>query len=219
LARQLAERHGIEVECNTRTGLAAREVALFGQAEEAQLLVIGEHGEDWLGDTVLGGTALKLLKRAELPVLLVRRPARPEFSNILVASDFSDHALRAAELACQWFPHAQKLLVHAYLVAFESRIRLAGASPDDIERYRSNEASRAQQLLDEQVSKLDAGPEVGRLLSRGAPAAVLIAQAKRLAADLIVIGKHGGSSLDERLLGSVTQNVLYQADCNVLLIP
>jgi len=33
------------------------------------------------------------------PVLLARRPASADFSNILVATDFSDNAMRAAQLA------------------------------------------------------------------------------------------------------------------------
>jgi len=36
-------------------------------------------------------------------------------------------------------------------------------------------------------------------------------------ADLVAIGKHGGGALEEKLLGSVTQNVLYHAGCDVLL--
>jgi len=35
--------------------------------------------------------------------------------------------------------------------------------------------------------------------------------------DLVAIGKHGGGAFEEKLLGSVTQNVLYHAGCDVLL--
>ena len=154
-----------------------------------------------------------------LPVLLVRRPASAEFSKILMATDFSDNAKRAAQLSLSWFPHAQQQLVHAYFVAFEGRMRLAGASDNEIERYRVHEVSRADRKIQDQINVLEAKTTVGKLLIRGAPAPVLIAQAERLEADLIVIGKHGGTVLDEVLLGSVTQNVLYQVGCNVLLVP
>jgi nucleotide-binding universal stress UspA family protein len=46
---------------------------------------------------------------------------------------------------------------------------------------------------------------------------VLFDQARARGSDLIVIGKHSGRELDERLLGSVTQNILYHAECDVLL--
>lgn len=216
---ELAARHGIRVRGDTRTGRAASEIAAFGREQDAQLLVVGAHGEDWIGDTVVGGTALKVLKRAELPVLLIRRPASADFSNILVATDFSDNAMRAAQLSLRWFPQARRRLVHAWYVAFESRMRLAGASDEDIERYRGQEVYRAERKVQEQINALEADSAVGKLLIRGAPAPVLTAQAARLEADLMVIGKHGGTVLDEVLLGSVTQNVLYQVGCNVLLVP
>jgi nucleotide-binding universal stress UspA family protein len=218
-AVEIAQRHSIRVRGDTRTGRAASEINTFGREQDAQLIVVGEHGEDWIGDAVIGGTALKVLKRANLPVLLVRRPANAEFANIIVATDFSDNAERAAQLSIRWFPHAQHQLVHAYFVAFEGRMRLAGATDDDIERYREHEVLRAERKIQDQTNDLETESIVGKLLIRGAPAPVLLAQVERFEADLIVIGKHGGTELDEVLLGSVTQNVLYQAGCNVLLVP
>lgn len=189
--RELAVRHGVRVRGETRTGRAANEIAVFCHEQNAQLLVVGEHGEDWIGDTVIGGTALKVLKRTELPVLLARRPASADFSSVLVATDFSDNSTRAAQLSVAWFPKARQQLVHAYSVAFEGRMRLAGASGDDIERYRKDEFSRAELKMQEQIQALRANTAVGKLLVHGYPAAVVIREAERSAADLIVIGKHG----------------------------
>ena len=217
--REIEERHRVRTRGETRTGRAASEIAAFCREQGAQLLVVGEHGGDWIGDTMVGGTALKVLKRAELPVLLARRPASADFSNILVATDFSDNATRAAQLSVEWFPKARQQLVHAYSVAFEGRMRLAGASGEDIERYREEEFSRAEREMQKQMRDLGANSPIGKLLLHGYPAVVLLRQIGRTGADLLVIGKHGGTTLDERLLGSVTHNVLYQAACNVLLVP
>lgn len=54
---------------------------------------------------------------------------------------------------------------------------------------------------------------------RGHPASVLFELSERLAADLIVIGKHGSRVIEEHLLGSVTQNGHYYTSSNVLLVP
>lgn len=217
--RELAARHGIRARGETRTGSAAGAIAAFCREQSAQLLVVGEHGGDWIGDAVIGGTALKVLRSAELPVLLVRRPASADPAGILIATDFSESATRAAQLSMTWFPHVRQHLVHAYAVAFEGRMRLAGAADDDIERYRQGERSRAEQRLQAQMHTLSATPALGKVLMHGSPTAILIRQAQSANADLIVIGKHGGTALDERLLGSVTEEVLYLANCNVLLVP
>jgi nucleotide-binding universal stress UspA family protein len=218
--REIAERHGIQVRGDTRTGRAASEIATFGHEQDAQLLVVGEHGENWIGNMVLGGSALKVLKCAEMPVLLVRRPATVNFCKIIMATDFSDNAMRAAQLSLRWFPQARQQLVHAWYVAFEGRMRLAGASNEDIDRYHAEEVSRLERKMQDHLTDLQASESVGQLLVWGAPAPVIIEQAERWGADLIVVGKHGGSIWDERLLGSVTQNILYYgAVCNVLLVP
>lgn len=218
-ARELAARHGIRVRGETRTGPTATEIAAYCRAQNAQLLVVGEHGGDWIGDAVIGGTALKVLQCAELPVLLVRRPASTNPAGILIATDFLENATRAAQLSMAWFPDAHQQLVHAYTVSFEGRMRLAGAADEDIERYRQRERSHAEQRMHEQMRALGTIPAGGSMLAHGSPATVLIRQAERTNVDLIVIGKHGGTALAERLLGSVTEDVLYLASCNVLLVP
>ena len=52
----------------------------------------------------------------------------------------------------------------------------------------------------------------------GFPAATVLSAAAR-DVDLVVMGRHGGSGIEELLLGSVTRNVLYHAACDVLLVP
>ncbi len=218
-ARELSSRHDIDVRADTRTGRAAGTIAEFVREQQAQLLVVGEHAEDLIGDNVVGGTALKVLEKASVPVMLVRRPASADFSVVITATDFSDNARRAARWAVALFPESRHHLLHAYHVAFEGRMRMAGASNADIERYRDDELARAEARVAEQAAELDFPHAPGRLLVRGSPAAALFTRSEKLQADLIVIGKHGGSVLEARLLGSVTQNVLYHANCNVLLVP
>jgi len=53
----------------------------------------------------------------------------------------------------------------------------------------------------------------------GHAASVLLEETGLCDADLIVVGKYGASALDERLLGSVTLNVLHHSPCDVLLVP
>jgi len=219
-AQALTERGGgIKVQAQVRSGRASTEIAAFCRETQPQLIVIGEHGENWLSDIVLGGTALKVLKSAQLPVLLARRTVVSPWSRVLIATDFSENAGRVARIAMQWFPDAHLQLVHAYSVAFEGRMRLAGTMSHDITLYRQREADRAKQKRQEQVRAMQLGPRLGSLLVHGHPAAALPDQAQRLQADLIVIGKHGASALDQRLLGSVTHNLLYHAPCDVLVVP
>lgn len=212
--REVAARHAVRARGETRTGRAASEIAAFCREQDAQLLVVGEHGE-----AVLGGTAQRVLARADLPVLLVRRAVSAELSCILLATDFSDNATRAAQLSLDWFPDVRQRLLHACTVAFEGRMRMAGVSLEHIEGYRRDELARAEQRMEAQMHTLRSAAPVGKRIVQGYPTTVLLREIERSGAELLVIGKHGGTMLDERLLGSITQNLLYRADCNVLLVP
>lgn len=79
----------------------------------------------------------------------------------------------------------------------------------------------SQRKLDAFIADADyhAAGGVHGLVRHGYAPAVLLDEAMRSDADLLVIGKHGATALDERLLGSVTLNLLHHAPCDVLLVP
>ncbi len=218
LVADLASRHGIEAFAESATGSAADEIARLTRASGARLLVIGKQGENWIADAVLGETALKLVKGAEVPVLVARDKPRREMQHILVATDYSDSAVRAAKTVRGLFPQARLRLLNAFTVPFEGRMRLAGAGDDDIENYRRIERARAERGMQDFVARLDSGSNFTTTVTHGFPASAVL-EAAAVDVDLVVVGRHSGSTAGERLLGSVTRNVLYHAVCDVLLVP
>lgn len=221
LCDELRAEHGIAVRGELLTGRATAAISDFLHECEARLLVVGEHGENWLREAMLGGTALKLMESARLPVLLVRRPATREYGRVVVATDYSTTASRAARLVLDLLPGAQHYLLNAYSVQFEGRMRLAGATDEDIAGFRERERQRAEQGMAAFAIDCDyqAAGQWAPIVAHGYPATVVLEQAHALQADLLAVGKHSGGSVEARLLGSVTQNLLYHADCDVLLVP
>lgn len=53
----------------------------------------------------------------------------------------------------------------------------------------------------------------------GPPASAILACAKTLPADLIVMGTHGATGFEHLMLGSVTEKVLRRATCPVMTVP
>jgi len=64
----------------------------------------------------------------------------------------------------------------------------------------------------------EAGVECEELLVLGAPERTIIAAAEEVGADPIVLGSEGTSRLEHALIGSVTEEVLRNADRNVLVV-
>lgn len=57
------------------------------------------------------------------------------------------------------------------------------------------------------------------LLVQGATIETILKEAAKLAVDMIVVGSHGRGMMAQLLIGSVSQGVLQQAKCPVLVIP
>lgn len=53
----------------------------------------------------------------------------------------------------------------------------------------------------------------------GKPAPIILSEADRLKADLIIIGSHGPDTIDNRVLGSVSSKVLQLAKIPVFMVP
>lgn len=192
---------------------------LVEQAAQADLLVIGARGQHPVRDFAVGTTGERLLRKRRGPILVVRgRPVRP-YRRVLAPVDFSPHALQVLRHASAIAPGALVGLLHAFEVPFESKLRFAGVSEDEIHRLRVH--ARAQAA--DGVAKLLAGSGVGagrvhRRIEHGYAPRVIVDAARHDDADLIVIGKHGESIVEDLLLGSVTLHVLGQARCDVLVV-
>lgn len=140
---------------------------------------------------------------------------------ILIAVDgspFSDAALE--EVARRPWPLGSKMMV---LTAFEAPLV---AAPDiwtlPTEYFEQVERSvrlRAVSVMERAVAKLSAalGPDIevkGEVVT-GAAKRVILDEAEKWKADLIVLGSHGYPAWERLLLGSVSQAVVSHAKCSV----
>lgn len=222
LGEQIAQEFGVTVDSEVRFGRASQQLCEADAARQAGLLVVGEHGESWVCGVVLGGTALRTLEATRTPVLLVRGAEPEPYRDILIATDFSASAERGACLALECFPEAKHTLLHAWQLPFENSMRLGGASDVDIQDYRGRESANANARLAKSTRDCVQSAAYDRMERKslhGAPAEAVLEQARAAGNDLIVIGKHGGRFVNELILGSMTQNILYHAECDVLLSP
>lgn len=83
----------------------------------------------------------------------------------------------------------------------------------------AGEKAAANHLVTIQKRLQADGIEAETVQVTGAPVANLLEQAKRHAADYIVMGSHGHTALYDLLVGSTTHGVLLRAPCPVLIVP
>lgn len=209
---------GLSVSCAVRTGVPFVELIAHAREQEDDLILVGEVGDDSGRGPRLGGTAERVLRKAQVPVWIARGAMDQLPQTILAPTDFSEASLaalrQAITLAGQW--NARLVVVHviepiAQLYGWGAE--LAGSQVYGIEP----EALAPEWLALSERIPLPQLP-MEQLTVRGFAADTLVGVARERQADLIVIGTHGRSALPHALLGSVAEAVARRAPCSVLSV-
>lgn len=218
IAADIGSKTGLMGSTDIKIGRAQAEI--LSATESADLLVLGAHGRNFLHDLILGTTAEHLLNKCKRPMLVTKCSPRTGYQRVLVPVDFSPYSASALTMASRIAPNARMTIVHAFRVPFEGRLRIVGALEDDIRQYREEEQRAAEKKIWELIreSHVDADL-ISYAVEGGDPSPVILAKAKEFLSDLIVIGKHGQSWIEDLLLGSTTHHVLAHSECDVLVVP
>jgi nucleotide-binding universal stress UspA family protein len=217
-ARGITARRGLAITSEVLAGRPFIEIIRCARATEAELIVLGRHGKRRLRDAFVGTTAQRVVRMADVPVLVVRLPAAGPYRRPVLAIDLQDTSFRVAELALRVMDRSTKrcALVHAYHLPFEGFIFAGSASQPTA--YHREIRDQARSRLRAFVERLDQRACRWRPVVRhGDPRLVLADELVRRRADLVVLGSHGRSGLSHALLGSVAEWVIACAPCDVLI--
>jgi nucleotide-binding universal stress UspA family protein len=145
---------------------------------------------------------------------------------ILVAVDGSDHALAAAGVAADLAVRFGASLTVLHVMTH----RGTSMVPPGLEEYAHIEhifvtergvfEAAAQSIVEAATRRaLEEGtPKVEQIIEAGPPAETITDVAKRIHADMVVLGSRGLSDIQGLLLGSVSHKVGHLAHCTVLTV-
>lgn len=211
---------GLAVSAAVVEGDAYVEIIRYSRHLDAELIVVGRHSKRPSRElTLVGSTARKVLRKGDVPVLVVSLPATQRYERPLVATDLSDVSRRVLDLALQvGGPQVGEIaVVHAVHVPFENFVTPTAAGAQR-SRLRRDVEHRAHDALDGLLAMYrETGVRWDPVLGYGEARSVIINEAVRREADLIVLGTHGRTGLSHLLIGSVAEWVLENASCDVLV--
>ncbi len=145
----------------------------------------------------------------------------PHPVQVVVAYDFSPSSLEALGRAVEVAARAPQHVLHI-ISALDSHDRAMGTGP--LKGVTYDTADRIQKMILEEVTSAFAGrptaSEVQFFVHAriGKPATQILALATEVGADLIFIGSHGKTGLERVLLGSVSEQVVREAHCPVMVV-
>jgi nucleotide-binding universal stress UspA family protein len=140
---------------------------------------------------------------------------RKLFKKILLATDGSEHSLRAADKAIELAKCNPSSVIEVVYVVDEDHSKSdvlrhwnsIGISDVRMEKIKATEEKAKQANIQYQI----------RIL-RGEPGPTVVEYASKNRFDLIVIGSRGLNALQELVLGSVSHKVAKKAHCPVLIV-
>jgi len=214
--------HGLQVHIEMREGNAATVVSTVAKECGADLLVIGSRGRNPISRIFLGSVADATLKQVALPTLVVHpgdAMRTPCATNLLVGTDFSPEADRAAAFACRLAAPRDKAVV-ALLHTTMLPTPCVGVEMPAVPIMQpfETEAPAREGLKRRTDALAGEGVRLEALTCPGSPSEALRDVAEDRKADIIVVGTTAPSSAARLLLGSVTTDLVHQADRPVLVV-
>lgn len=134
---------------------------------------------------------------------------------ILVAHDGSKPSEKAMRRA---FEIAGKFGSSVTIVSVIPDFYLADIMETDRARIVRTLTGDAEEMLQKIRSRHKGTYPLKTVLKKGNPAEVVIEEARKMKASLIITGSHGRHGAQKFLLGSVSSKIVDHADCSVLVV-
>jgi nucleotide-binding universal stress UspA family protein len=218
LATSLASQYGCSIDTVLAQGSALAALSELVETRRIDLLVMGVRGAHFVRELLLGSTTERVLSKSRRPLLAVKQRPQSPYRRILAPVDFSDHAAAAINAAHAWLPDADIVLLHAFEVELESTFRLAGMEDDKIHEYRIQARDASMAEMEAFIGKLQVpASRLSREFVHGPATLRILEHEQAMDADLVVMGKHGQSVMEELLLGSITKHVLAHSSSDVFI--
>ena len=152
----------------------------------------------------------------------MNNPALPEsrFKRILFCTDFSESADAAFEFALDSAIRRPGSTLYLLHVIHEPDAQFWKSYIAEVENV-NDEAKKAidAKVASAYLSRVPQGVELKVEFRIGPDAATILEFAKAAQVDVIVLGRHGHSSVGKALFGSVAEKIVRKAECAVLVVP
>lgn len=221
--RERAAEIDLDVTQATRTGVPHVEILNYTEDNDIDLIVMGTHGRTGTESAALGSTADRILRETDVPVLTVHVTEAPAtmdeggdtaYGDILVPTDGSDTAVRAAEHAIE-IAEQYGAAVHVLYVVDTSIFEVEDAPRSILGSLREGGQNAVAEI---ETMAADASIPVTTTLSEGRPYQQILDRVDGVDTDLVVMGRRGRTGLPEVLIGSTTARIVRLSETPVLSV-
>jgi nucleotide-binding universal stress UspA family protein len=207
IAKDFKEK-GTSFRIEITSGIPYKEILRVADKEKVDLIALGKGRP--VEKFILGGTALKVLRRSSLPVLTAREDGKGlDIKRILVPTDISTKVSKAIRYAVELSKEFSAIIYLLNIV----EVGEYDLPVEIVERMRGFSFRE----IGENIGKIKVGEnveicvEVAKNAWRG-----IVKFVDERYIDLIVMMTYGGGRFKENFIGSVAEKVIQEAHCPVI---
>lgn len=213
---------GRDVKIVVRHGVADVEIVRHTLDDDSDLVLLASRRPGVLERTLIGSTAMRVLRRAECAVCVVgpklHRQAGVVLSAVALHGDLTKNVL---EISAAIAKHAEGEwhVVHCLEYPKIGEMRLLHVPEPERDAYRASERKRAWDALHEMCDPIEAeGTPLKMWLAEGTPSEQVAVAVRKLGADVVVMGTIGRAGLPGALVGNTAEKLFHSAECSVIAV-
>jgi nucleotide-binding universal stress UspA family protein len=206
-----------EVSIHVHTGPAVYTLLSAIDAAAPDLVVLGTHGQTGLLHVLMGSVAEKVVRHSPSPTLVIKRASAWPPRQVLIPVSFDDDVFEESLLAASELRTALGLsaeLIH--VVEPPQPIAYAPESLAGLPVFKPEAAVKESLARLREIASRHKALSLVPHTTVGQPAHEICQAAARLGSDLILMPTHGRSGATRWLMGSVAEQTVRYAPCNVL---
>ena len=210
IAREF-ENKGHSFKTRISHGVPHLQIIQTAEEENSDLIILGKgRAQEKL---LLGATALKVIRRSPIPVMVARKKPGPiKIENILVPTDLYNIASRDLLFTVELAEHLDLNVTSLNIVEIGNR----KYPPEVVERLHGNSYSN----LTRKINEAELGIKINTVVKTAKNACKgIIDYASEKDIDLIFMNTYGGEEFRrEEFIGSVAERVIQEAPCPVITV-
>ena len=199
-AEKIAKAEGVLIKTVYMEGEPYEGIVDIAAAEHCDLIVMGRKGLSRLERILMGSVTARVIGHTLCKILIIPKEAKLSFEKILIATDGSMHSEFASHEAIDIAKRSGSALIVLSVAKKDENLPTAKECVDIVKKVAEKE-----------------GITVETLIRKGVPPEVIVKTGAQEDVGLIVIGSHGRTGITKLLMGSVTERVIGNAKCAVLV--
>jgi nucleotide-binding universal stress UspA family protein len=212
-AVKTAERERVLIKTVCEEGESWERIVDLADAENADIIVMGRRGLRRMERALVGSVTARVIGHTQRDVLVVPQASRVGWKKAVVGTDGSRFSRVAVDKAISFAQSygGELAVISVVDVPTELYAEAPKAVEDMVRKAKEYTAAVKQQAE-------AAGVRAESFVGEAEADEAIVKLARDQAADVIVVGSHGRTGLRRLLMGSVTEKVIGNAPCPVLVV-